>query len=349
MQAVKKLHERDLGSLNFTAGQTSTLELPRNYSLDKLKFRLATTLFRIAGASAGAPMDLESVAQLVDKIEIRKNGREVLKAIDFETLCRLCELRYGTPMTNRRIISGSGAAVTTEWDGFAAVTTGANAIEFELLAWLDFGMPNSIRRNDSLLDTTWRGGITTLDLVVTWGQLDDVMTSAYNPVSAGVGADVTPVLQVSTDEYIDPDAVPGEYIEFREYGIRKVVTADNPKFQHRFNIGNRFRSFIIKTHSDDVQRNDILNNVQIKSGSDIYKNRDATQLRQENKTELHLETMPTGYYLLEFCKDGHLSRAVNTIGMSDLTCEMDVSLQGTTCIIEIFPAELVRVPVTAVR
>lgn len=349
MQAVKKLHERDLGSLNFTAGQTSTLELPRNYSLDKLKFRLTATLFRAAGASAGAPMDLESIAQLVDKIEIRKNGREVLKAIDFETLCRACEMRCGTPMTNLRHVFGSGAVVTTEWDGFAAVTTGANAIEFELLAWLDFGMPNSIRRNDSLLDTTWRGGITTLDLVVTWGQYDDVMTSAYDPAAGGVDADVAPVLQVSTDEYIDPDAQPGEYIEFREYGIRKVVTADNPKFQHRFNIGNRFRSFILKTHSDDCQRNDILNNVKIMSGSDVYKNRDAVQLRQENKGELALETMPTGYYLLEFCKDGHLSRAVNTVGLSDLTCEMDVSLQGTTCVIEIFPAELVRVPVSAIR
>ena len=350
MQAVKKLHERDLGSLNFTAGQTSTLELPRNYSLDKLKFRLTATLFRAAGATAGAPMDLESIAQLVDKIEIRKNGREVLKAIDFETLCRLCEMRSGTPMTNRRIISGSGAAVTTEWDGFVAVTTGANAIEFELVAWLDFGMWNSIRRNDSLLDTTWRGGITTLDLVVTWGQMDDIMTSAYDPVAApGVEADVAPVLQVSTDEYIDPDAQPGEYIENREYGIRKTVTATDPTFQHRFNIGNRFRSFVIKTHSDDCQRNDILNNVKIMSGSDVYKNRNALQLRQENKGELHLETMPNGYYLLEFCKDGHLARAVNTLGLSDLTCEMDVSLVGTTCIIEIFPVELVHVPVTAIR
>jgi hypothetical protein len=349
VQAVKKPHERDLGSLNFTAGQTSTLELPRNYSFDRLKFRLIATLYRAAGASAGAPMDLENIAQLVNKIEIRKNGREVLKAIDFATLCRLCELRYGTPMTNRRIISGSGAEVTTEWDGFAAVTTGANAIEFELLAWLDFGMWNSIRRNDSLLDTTWRGGITTLDLVITWGQYDDVMTSAYDPAAGGVAADVAPVLQVSTDEYIDPDAQPGEYIENREYGIRKTVTATDPKFQHRFNIGNRFRSFVVKTYSDDVLRNDILNNVKIMSGSDVYKNRNATQLRQENKGELHLETMPTGYYVLEFCKDGHLSRAVDTQGLSDLTIEMDVTKQGTTCIIEIFPVELVHVPITAIR
>jgi len=345
---TKKLHERELKELTFTAGQVSTLELPRNYSLDRLKFRLTATLYRAAGVSAGAPMDL-SGAQLVKKIEVRKNGREVLKAIDFETLMRLCQCRYKTQPTYRRTIFSSGAEVTTQWDGYAAVTTGANAIVFELVAWLDFGMWNALRRNDCLLDTTWRGGISTLDLVVTWGQYDDVVTSAYDPAAGGVAADVTPVLSVSTEEYIDPDAEPGEYVENREYGVRKVITADNPKEQHKFNIGNRFRSFAIKTHSDDVQRNDILNNVKIMSGSDIYKNRKGPALRQENKSDFSLETMPTGYYILEFCKDGHLSRAVNTIGLSDLTCEMDVTKQGTTCIIEIFPVELVRVPAIAIR
>lgn len=334
-KTTKKLHERELGELTFSAGQMSTLELPRNYSLDRLKFRLTAGLSREAGASAGAPMDVCG-AQLVNKIEVRKNGREVLKGLDLETLFRLCDQRYGTPPREYRSIA---------WTGFAIVA----ATDFEIDAWFDFGMWNAIRRNDCLLDTTWRGGISTLDLLVTWGQLNDVMTSAYDPAGDGVAITTTPVLSISTEEYIDPDADPGCYIENREYGVRLVVTATNPKLQHRFNVGNRFRSFVIKTHADDVQRNDILNNVIIKSGSDVYKNRKGDSLREENKSELHLETMADGYYLLEFCKDGHLTRSVNTIGLSDLTCEMDVTKQGTTCVIEIFPVELVRVPVSAIR
>jgi len=106
---------------------------------------------------------------------------------------------------------------------------------------------------------------------------------------------------------------------------------------------------VLKTYSDGVQRNDILNNVKIMTGSNVLKNRVALALREENKADLGLETMPTGYYLLEFCKDGHLTRAINTLGMSDLTCEMDVTKQGTTCIVEIFPVELVKVPVTLIK
>lgn len=332
---TKRMHERELGERTFTAGQMSSFELPRNYSLDRLKFRLTATLSRAAGATAGAPMDL-SGAQLIKEIEVIKNGRESLKVLSAETLMRLNELRYGTP---------AHLSFTSTWDGFDVQA----AIPFIMDFWLDFGMWRSLQRFDTLLDTTWRGGISTLDLHITWGQLDDVMTSAYDPAAGGVTADVTPVVSVATEEYIDPDADPGEYAENREYGIRKVIAATNPKEQHKFNIGNRFRSFVIKTYSDDVLRNDILNNVIIKTGSDVLKNRDGLALREENKMFYGLETMPTGYYLLEFCPDGHLTRSVNTLGMSDLTCEMDVTKQGTICVVEIFPVELVKVPVTAIR
>jgi len=327
---TKRPHGRELGEKSFVAGQLATWELPRNYSLDRLKFRLTATLSRTAG-TVGAPMDL-SGSQLVKRIEIRKNGREVLKAINAETLMRLCELRYGTP---------THYSVATTWDGFDL----QSEIPFIMDFHLDFGMWKALQRLDTVLDTTWRGGITTLDLVVTWGQLQDVMTTAFDGV---VSADVTPEISVATEEYIDPDAVPGEYAENREYGIRKVITADNPKEQHKFNIGNRFRSFVLKTYSDDVQRNDILNNVKIMSGSDVHMNRKGLSLREENKALCGLETMPTGYYLLDFCPDGHLTRSINTLGMSDLTCEMDVTKQGTICIVEIFPVELVKVPVTVV-
>lgn len=335
LKRTRRLHERELGERSFTAGQMSSFELPRNYSLDKLKFRLTATLSRAAGATAGAPMDV-SGAQLIKEIEVIKNGRETLKVLSAESLMRLCELRYGTPCYH---------SFTDTWDGFDVQA----AIPFIMNFWIDFGMWNALNRFDTLLDTTWRGGISTLDLHITWGQLNDVMTSAYDPAAGGVTADVNPVVNVSTEEYIDPDAVPGDYAENREYMISKPVTATDPKLQHKFNIGNRFRSFVLKTYSDDVLRSDILNNVKVMTGSNVLKNRNGYALQEENKQFLGLETIATGYYLLEFCPDGHLTRSINTLGMSDLTLEMDVTKQGTLCNIEIFPTELVKVPVTAIR
>lgn len=345
---MKKLIERELGSLTFAANQIATLQLPRDYSLAKLQFRFKGTLYRAAGASAGAPKDL-SFAQLIKRIEIRRNGRDVIKALDFETLMRLSQIRYGTlPAYYRTVynaIFGEGAAVTTQWDGYAAVTSGANAIDFDASAVMDFAMWNSLRENDTLLDATSRGNVSTLDMIVTFGAYNDVMTAAYNPASGGVAADLTPVLYISSTEYIDIDSKDDPYTPYadnKEYGVRKTITASNPKEQIELGVGNFFRSIVIKTYADDVNRNDILNAIVLRSGTDVIKYRTAKALRYDNKVECGLETnMPTGYYLLEFCKDGHLAKMLDTSNMSSLTLELDTTMRGTTCIIEVFPVEVV--------
>ena len=344
---MKKLIERELGSLSFAAGQTATLPLPRDYSIDKLHLRLLMTLYRAAGASAGAPKDL-SGAQLIKRIEIRRNGRDVLKSIDFETLMRITQFNYGSQPEYRRNVYnatfGEGAAITTQWDAYAAVTTGANAIQFDLSAILDFGMPKSVRRNDTLLDATGRGNVSTLDLIITFGSYNDVMTSAYNPASGGVAADLTPVLYVSSSEYIDVDSKEDPYTPYADnklYGIRKVISATNPKEQIDLGVGNFYRSILLKTFADDVQVNTIINNVILRSGTDVIKYRAGKALRRDNKLECHLESMPDGYYLLEFVKDGHLAKMLDTSNFSSLMLELDVTKIGTTSIVEVFPVEVV--------
>ena len=332
-KATKQLQVRELGEMTFSAGQVSTVDIPRGYSIAHLLFRLTATLSRAAGASAGAGKDLTG-AQLVKRIELRKNGREVLKAVDFESLMRFSQQRKGTVPE---------WALSAAWTGYGALST----TTFALSAALNFEMWNALNPLDTLFDSSGRNGVTTLQLAVYWGALNDVMTAAYNPASGGVTADVTPVLSIAVEEYVDPDALPGEYLEAREYSVRRSITATNPKEQQAVNVGNMFRQFVIKTYADDVQRSDILNNVIIRSGSQVFKNCKAEPLRQRNKSMLGLEAAMAGYYLLDFCPDGHLSRALKTQALSELIIEMDVTKQGTVCVVEIFPTELVVSPLAA--
>jgi hypothetical protein len=341
---MKRLIERELGSLAFVSNQTATLKLPQDYSYARLNFRLVMRLYRAAGASAGAPKDL-SGAQIIKRIDLRRNGREVLKSIDFETLMRLNHLRNGVQPAYSRKVYSSQADVTTQWDAYAAVTTGANAIDFDIQAFLDFAMWKSARPNDTLLDSTSRGGVSTLDLVITFGAYNDVMTAAYDPASGGVAADVAPTLYVSSHEYIDVSTADDPYTPYadnREYIIEKTLSANNSReVLAELGVGNLFRSFVIKTFSDDVLRNDILNGITLRAGTDVIKFRTAKGIRNENKSYCQLETMPTGYYLLEMCPDGHLAKALNTSNFSSLTLEGDVTKQGTICKIQIIPCELV--------
>ncbi len=353
---MKKLIERELGILTFAANQTSTIQLPRDYSIDKLSFRLKGTLYRAAGATAGDPKDL-SPAQLVKRIEIRKNGREVIKSLDFETLMRLNQIRYGALPLYQRKVHSSHADYTTQWDAHAAVTTGANAMDFDLQAFIDFGMWNSERRNDTLLDATGRGGVTTLDLVITWGAYNDVMTSAYDPAAGGVAADVTPTLLIGSSEYIDISTADDPYTPYavnKEYAIQKTITADNPKELIELGVGNFFRSFVIKTVVDDLPSNIVLgddytrdHSITLRSGTDVIKYRYGKSLQEENKLECHIETWPTGYYLLEMCKDGHLAKMLNTSNLSSLTFELDVNQSGTTTTVSVYPVEIVQPAIPA--
>jgi len=348
---MKKYLERELNPLTFAANQTSTLQLPRDYSYDRIFFRLKGTVYRGVGASAGKPKDL-SLAHLVRRIEIRKNGREVIKSIDMATLMRINQIMYGTlpkyKQTVYNAIFGSGAAITNQWDDYAAVTTGANAHDFDICAVLDLGMPRASRRNDTLLDSTARGGVSTLDLIITWGAANDVMTAAYGASGTGVAFDLTPTLAIATGEYIDidsPDDPYTPYSVFKQYGIQKAITATNTKEQIEIGVGNFYRGFVLKTYADDVQSDTILNNITLRSGTDVIKLRSAMALQGDNKLEYGLETWPTGYYFLDLVHDGHLAKMLNTSNLSSLTLELDVTKRGTNCFVEVFPMEVTAAPV----
>ncbi len=322
---MKKLIERELGSLAFAANQTSTLQLPRDYSLAKLHFRLVAQMDRTAvGGSVNREL---SGAQLVKRIEVRRNGRDVIKSVDFASLMRKNEMDYKTPAA--RTVS------TTTWDSAPA---GAEAnTTFDLGAILDFAMQRSVRENDTLLDCTARGNVSTLDLIITWGTGADC-------VSTGVITVDSCTLYISASEYIDIDSKDDPYTPYADhkiYGIRKTVTASNPREQIELGVGNFYRGFLIKTHIDGVQVNTLINTITLKSGTDVIKYKQGAGLRNDMKAELGLASVPDGYYLLELCKDGHLAKMLDTTNMLSLTLELDTTFSGTTDVIEVFPVEIV--------
>jgi hypothetical protein len=321
---MKRPIERELGSLTFASNQTSTLQLPRDYSLAKLKFRLVADMDRTAvGGSVNREL---SGSQLVKRIEVRRNGRDVLKSIDFTTLMRQNEIDYKVPAA--RIVS------TTTWDSTPAGAE--DDTTFNMGAILDFAMQRSIRQNDTLLDCTARGNVSTLDLIITWAAGADC-------VSTGVITVNSCTLYVSTLEYIDIDSKDDPYTpyaDFKVYGIRKTVAASNPKEQIELGVGNFYRGFLIKTHVASVMSNTIINSITLKSGTDVIKYRYGLGLRNDMKSELNITTLPDGYYWLELCPDGHLAKMLDTTNMSSLTLELDTTITAST-VIEVFPHEIV--------
>ena len=329
-----KVLEREIGTITYVANQTRTLPLPRNYAYRKLYLKLAADVTLAAG-SAGTPKD-SCPLQLVSSIEIRANGRDVIKRLDMETAHRLNQFRYGVRPYIDSLPTGYGAA--------ADVVVGGHAI-------IDFEMWRAVRPIDTLLDSA---GLATLEMIVTFGAGTDILNDAYD----GTVVVNEATLYVSALEAVGVPAGT-KFMLNKEYQIRSQVNAASTNHQVQIPVGNMFRSFILKTHSDGNQVNTILNNIQIKAGTEVFKNRRAFLVQCDNRVECgmeipevvgsaaavdhyYLEHILDGYYLLEFVKDGRLTEALDTSRLSSLELLLDVNNPGTVDMIDIYPVELVQ-------
>lgn len=345
-----KVLEREIGSLDYAANQTRTLPLPRNYAYRQLHLLLIADLTRTAtGASALGPKD-SAPAQLIQNITIRANGRDVIKSIDFETLHRLSEQRHHT----RPYIYAE------DWSGYADA---ADKV-LKVAAVIDFAMWDAIRPIDTLLDSA---GLATLDMIITWGTGMDTMNDSWQ---AETDAQVTvnsATLYVSSVEEVGVPAG-ARFMANKEYMIRKQVAVTDNNFQIDLPVGNLFRSFVLKTHSDGDQVDSIIpfaiatqNTIQIAAGTEVFKHRIAGALQAHGKLSKELEIpertgsaaalnhrlqslLQEGYYILEFCPDGRLTESLDTNKLSDLKLTLQVVSVGTSDFIDVFPCELIPPP-----
>jgi hypothetical protein len=333
-----KILEREIGSISYAAGQTRTLELPRNYAYRSLQLKLVAQMDRADGASAGAPKD-SCPAQLIQSIVIRANGRDVVKHIDMETLHRLCQIRHGT----RPVIDNSGFA------GYAEKSNESMIV----CAQLDFAMWRAMRPIDTLLDAA---GLATLELIVTFADAASVMTDAFDGT---VSVDSSTLYVASTEAVGVPAGT--RFMTNKEYLLRSQVSAASNSHQINLPVSNLYRSIVLKTHSDGVQVDTILNTIQIKSGTEVFKHRIAGFLQCDNRLELGVEVPEQdgsaaaidhyyreygleGYYLLEFVKDGRLTESLDTSRLSGLELLLDVNHPGTNDFIDVYPVELILPP-----
>ena len=313
-----KILERELGTLTFSAGQTSTLQLPRNYAYRNLSLRFNCDL-TWTETTAGVVRD-SSPAQLIQSIQIRANGRDVIKNFDFAALHRLTQLRTGTRPEY------TGPASTGAQTNFLAVVS----------ALVQFEMYRAIKPIDTLLDSS---GLSTLELIITWGNGADIMGGAYvGTVTVNSGT-----LRVGSVEAVG--VPPGtRFMVNKEFAITHTITAVNTRLQIQVPVGNLYRAFLLTTESDAVNVNTILNQVTLQSGTEVFKLRNDLALQADNKVELGLETWPAGLYYLEFVKDGRLTEMLDTARLSSLEFILDVAIPGTTDILRIYPTEIIVPP-----
>lgn len=347
-----KLHRVYLGSITYQAGAMRPFEIRRNYALVGIDLFLIANLTRsITSGTAGGPKD-SAPAQLVRNLTIKANGSDTIKSIDMETLHRHNQIMYGV----RPYIWAN------DWLGYA---NQANKI-LKVFARIPFAMPRIRKQVDTLLDTP---ALSSLDLQVTFGQGIDTMNPAW---ATNPGAAVTvnnAILHVAAVEYLGVPAKTN-FLVYNQWVKQQQVTAATNRFQIKMPVGNVYRGLLIKTTSDGNLVDTIMpldltnmNEINLRSGTEVYVSMLAGMLQAQNRltqgievpevtsdaaalNHALLENVLTGYYYIDFCRDGLLSEALDTRALSDLEFMLQVAKPGTNDFVEVYADELLLPAVT---
>lgn len=298
---------RKLGSIAWAENEVKSFDLPRNYAYQKILLRLTGD---ISIVTAAATAYTEAAWKLIKRLEIVGNGKDVIWYIDGPALARYGHLFRG-------VVSAS--AVPT------AVAANQAMNSFMVL---DFAMLRSIKPIDTLLNAFQ---YSTLELRITWGAKSDMYSANAANVTINSGT-----LKLQSLESIGNA---GGMIA-KVFTIEKEVTATSTDFQLTIPVRNAYRGFLIRAEVDGNPNDSVINSLEIKSGADTFVQTDWNVLRDDNKLDMDLETMPTGYAFIDFCPDGYLSEALATQGMANLDIYFNVTKQTGTNKITVYPVEL---------
>jgi hypothetical protein len=305
---------REIGQSTWVSGGQDTIQLPMDYAFVDLMIELSAVVTYTAGTTAGIVRD-NAPAQLLSRIEIRANGRDVIKSLDFEGLVRLTQLRYGTAPNNTILV---GTATTTCY----------------IYAILPFAMWRSVKPFDTLFNAN---PLTTFEAILSFGAIADMFTTTYDATYA-----VTGTVYLSSREAVGLKA--GTVLPVnKESTIEATITASQTEFPLNLNYAKdlSYRSLVLRAKVDNVLSNAVVNNIQLKSGGVIFFNLNARRDRARYKSMYGVEIMPTGYYVIDFCEDGRLYDSLDTSGLSSLNLILDVTQSGTTTKVKVYTTEII--------
>lgn len=309
---------REVGNKTWVSGGQETIPLPRDYAYVDIMVELYAKI-TIAGANAAEVLADNAPAQLLRTIEIRANGRDVIKSLDFAGLIRLTQLRYGTA-PNHTVLASAANQANTECYIYAII-------------------PQAMWRAVKPFDTVFNSRpLSTYEAILTFGTVADIYTTAgaatWTVVSAAVYLSSREAVGLPDDAILPIN---------KEATIESVVTATATEHKIPLNYAKdlQYRALVLRAHDAGCLSNAIINNIKLQSGGVIFYTISGRRTRNRNKLMYSIEAMPTGYYAIDFCEDGRLGDSLDTSGLSSLDLILDVTVGTGTTKVKVYTTEVI--------
>lgn len=327
--------KRALPDIPYTsAGQVSTLDLPRDSVMKGLSLMWTLTLTTAAAAAAGTISAYDGLSA-IRRLEIVADGALTLYSIDPVDLAILDNLWYGTNLEYTNLAAPGAASSNTQQYGL----------------YIPFALPFAKDPNLTLLNAQ---ALTSLQLKVTWGAITDLFQTINNTT-----INTSSVLSSETHEITGLGA--GSIFSAFKVSQQQVdIIATTTRQRVQLARSNLMKMLLFrsrnKLNSVDNPAENLLNQIDIESsemnrGTFLHRRIRATDTDNTGRQGYHIRNDAkrlygyidnalingstaaialTGVYPVEFAEDGEQSSMVRTQTYSSFDAYLSVNNNGTS-------------------
>lgn len=336
---AQQIRQRKQQTLTLNAfGAKVVQQLGRGMIYRELALRLSGTLTFAAGASnAVANLGRGDEWSIIDKIEIIKNGSDVVRSMTGTQLRFLNRLFYGT----------TGRLSTTWGDG----STAAPSYDSTLI--LPFWQPLSVKPMDTALDSS---------------RCSDLRIEVTLSSAAAITTGTAPTSVAGTLDVISLESFGVDFLgsECKIFPLQQVVSGATPAYQFPLPVTSLYRGFFINVangaNSSSSDLPSAVTNIIIKSGTTPFRDIPFPVLRDWQRQRLGwcrelvqnvAATKPvTGSYqnivrssladedawvFLDLVQDGYMAEGIDSVGFSEIFLEFNVA---AACTITVLPVQI---------
>lgn len=297
---------RTIARVPVVPGGFAIIDLPRGYDYSSLVMRINGS---VQLTTAGTAVRAEAPTQMVARVEVTADGRNVLHNAPFWR-CAVGRLdRRLTDYNTQVIVPPSSAAIGT----YAVEATGI----------IDFCVQDGLRPKDANFRTS---ALQLFQMRLTFGNPQDLFTGAAVGTFNGCYVDICAIEMIEVPDASGVITTPLFY--HRVSTTELAIPASNTQLDQRLPAGNAIRSVLMRTEgltTAGEPTNGVINNIQLRKGLDVRANLSGANLRAINRAVFG--NVQTGLYLLDLTRIGetaYLSEAFDVSDTAEPMITMDV-------------------------
>jgi hypothetical protein len=309
--------KRKISTLTHSDNDILSVDIPREHMFSTIWIRIAGTLSVTADATARE----NHILNLIKNIQIKAEGAIVPKSIGG---------------VNAFLIAKYENRVEPSLSAPSGYTAAGSPYTFSASVPISFILPPDYGRNDRYATLFDSDPLKTLQLLITTGDVDDIISAGTATVAATYAIhtkEITGIQNRLTDLNQESEQA-------------KSFSAASSNLEHDMPLGNLYRRFAIRVLNNGTQSDTLLNSIKLKAnGTNILADITWDELLDLNKQEYHIETMTTGFAILDLDDRKLFAEMVPSQNLSSLKLVYDVDAPtSSTGLIEVVPSEVVLNP-----